>query len=105
MGGQAISFQPIRGHLPCVGTASLQREPFDMKPILQLIAELGDSISNILAITSLLPGGWDYQSEPGTGPCVRVCESNGARQLSVDEKLVLTCEESASDKLKLSLVC
>jgi hypothetical protein len=75
-----------------------------MKAILQLVAKLGDSISNILAVTCLLPGGWDYNSEPESSHCISVSDGDNARVLCVNEEIVLTCAEAPNDKISLNLV-
>lgn len=75
-----------------------------MKAILQLVAKLGDSISHILAVTSLLPGGWDYDSDSTSNPRISVSEGCNSRHLSVNEELVLTCTDAPGDKVCLKLV-
>lgn len=75
-----------------------------MKAILQLVAKLGDSISHILAVTSLLPGGWDYDSDSTSDSRISVSEGCDSRNLSVNEELVLTCAEALGDKVCFKLV-
>lgn len=75
-----------------------------MKAILHLVAKLGDTISSILAVTSLLPGGWDYNGDSESTPLISVSEANGKRQLYADDDVVLTCAGAPSDKIILQLV-